>query len=55
MMYDLKNEEEAREYLKNVNIEYSFQCYEEKSPEGCHLLKLCEMSLIDHKLVKLHP
>ncbi|KAK7501403.1 hypothetical protein BaRGS_00007207 [Batillaria attramentaria] len=38
MMYDLKDEEQAKEYLKNVGIEYRFQCYQEKNPEGCHRL-----------------
>ena len=34
MMYDLKNEEEAKEYIKNVGIEYRYQCYHEKRPDG---------------------
>ncbi|KYN50217.1 PREDICTED: cytochrome c oxidase assembly factor 7 homolog [Cyphomyrmex costatus] len=38
MAYDLKNEEEVKEYLKNLHIEYQFGCYNEKKPEVCHLL-----------------
>ena len=36
--YDLKNEDEAKEYLEKVGIEYRFQCYHEKLPDGCHRL-----------------
>ena len=36
--YDLKNEEEAKEYLNNIGIEYHFQCHHEKDPDGCHRL-----------------
>ncbi|KAG5335507.1 COA7 factor, partial [Acromyrmex charruanus] len=38
MAYNLKNEEEVNEYLKNLHIEYQFGCYSEKNPEVCHLL-----------------
>jgi len=31
---DLKNEEEVREYLENLGVEYRFGCYHEKSPKG---------------------
>lgn len=34
MAYDLKNEEDVKEYLKNLHIEYQFGCYSEKKPEG---------------------
>lgn len=37
-MYDLKDEDQVKEYLKNVNIEYQFQCYHEKRHDGCHRL-----------------
>ena len=36
--YDLKDEEQAKEYLENIGVEYRFQCYHEKNPEGCHRL-----------------
>ena len=32
--YDLKDEEQAKEYLEKIGIEYRFQCYHEKNPEG---------------------
>ncbi|XP_028047691.1 LOW QUALITY PROTEIN: uncharacterized protein LOC105834862 [Monomorium pharaonis] len=38
MAYDLKNEEDVKEYLKNLHIEYQYGCYSEKKPEVCHLL-----------------
>ncbi|KYN36177.1 hypothetical protein ALC56_09478 [Trachymyrmex septentrionalis] len=38
MAYNLKNEEELKEYLKNLHIEYQFGCFSEKNPEVCHLL-----------------
>lgn len=34
MAYNLKKEEEVKEYLKNLHIEYQFGCYSEKNPEG---------------------
>ena len=59
-MYDLKDEKQAAEYIKNVGIEYRYQCYQEKSPEGnlqkkerndyCRLrhlrCHLCQLSLV---------
>ncbi|XP_059056218.1 cytochrome c oxidase assembly factor 7 homolog [Achroia grisella] len=38
MAYDLKREEEVKEYIENLGIEYRFGCYKEKKPEVCHLL-----------------
>lgn len=32
--YDLRDEKQAKEYLKNIGIEFRFQCYSEKSAEG---------------------
>ncbi|XP_044764155.1 cytochrome c oxidase assembly factor 7 homolog isoform X2 [Coccinella septempunctata] len=36
--YDFKSEEDVKEFLKNLGIEYRFGCYSEKNPEVCHLL-----------------
>ncbi|KAK2170336.1 hypothetical protein LSH36_3g14019 [Paralvinella palmiformis] len=36
--YDLRKEEEVKEYLDNLGTEYRFQCYYEKRPDGCHRL-----------------
>ncbi|KOX78533.1 Sel1 repeat-containing protein 1 like protein [Melipona quadrifasciata] len=36
--YNFKKEDEVREYLKNLYIEYQFGCLSEKKPEVCHLL-----------------
>lgn len=38
MAYDLKREEEVKEYIENLGIEYRFGCFKEKKPEVCHLL-----------------
>lgn len=34
MAYNLKSEEEVKEFLKNLYIEYKFGCLSEKRPEG---------------------
>ncbi|CAK9801026.1 Cytochrome c oxidase assembly factor 7 homolog [Anthophora quadrimaculata] len=36
--YNLKDENEVKEYLKNLHTEYLFGCHSEKKPEVCHLL-----------------
>ncbi|KAL6734995.1 hypothetical protein Aduo_005478 [Ancylostoma duodenale] len=33
-----KLQEERREYVKNIGIEYRYGCYEEKRADSCHLL-----------------
>uniref|UniRef100_A0A0K0EF59 Sel1 repeat-containing protein 1 n=1 Tax=Strongyloides stercoralis TaxID=6248 RepID=A0A0K0EF59_STRER len=33
-----KIQEERREYVKNIGIEYRFGCYKEKRADSCHLL-----------------
>ncbi|XP_050668521.1 cytochrome c oxidase assembly factor 7 homolog [Leptidea sinapis] len=38
MAYDLQKEEEVKEFVENLGIEYRFGCYKEKKPEVCHLL-----------------
>ncbi|XP_067679273.1 cytochrome c oxidase assembly factor 7 homolog [Haliotis asinina] len=38
MQYDFRDEKQAQEYLKTLDIEYRFQCYKEKKPEGCQRL-----------------
>ncbi|XP_028158883.1 cytochrome c oxidase assembly factor 7 homolog isoform X2 [Ostrinia furnacalis] len=38
MAFDLKKEEEVKEYIENLGIEYRFGCYQEKKPQVCHLL-----------------
>ncbi|XP_049836960.1 cytochrome c oxidase assembly factor 7 homolog [Schistocerca gregaria] len=38
MGVNLKDEEEVKQYLHNLGIEYRFGCYQEKKPEVCHLL-----------------
>lgn len=34
MAFNLKSEEEVKEYLKNLYTEYKFGCLSEKRPEG---------------------
>jgi len=38
MSYDFKKEEEVKEFLDNIGIEYRFGCFSEKKPDSCHLL-----------------
>lgn len=38
MAYDLKQEDDVKEYIENLGIEYRFGCFKEKKPEVCHLL-----------------
>jgi len=35
---DPQNEEEVKEYMDNIGIEYRFGCYSEKNPEVCFML-----------------
>ncbi|XP_022087915.1 cytochrome c oxidase assembly factor 7-like [Acanthaster planci] len=35
---NFKSEEEVKEYLANLETEYNYQCYREKSGEGCYRL-----------------
>ncbi|XP_038048532.1 cytochrome c oxidase assembly factor 7-like [Patiria miniata] len=35
---NFKSEEEVKGYLENLETEYSYQCYREKSGEGCYRL-----------------
>ncbi|XP_063794961.1 cytochrome c oxidase assembly factor 7 [Pseudophryne corroboree] len=37
-LVDFKNEEEVKEYLDNLGVEYSYQCHRERQPDGCHRL-----------------
>lgn len=34
MAFDFKKEEDVKEYLKNLEIQYNFGCLEERNPEG---------------------
>lgn len=36
--YEWKTEEEAKEYIDQVGVEYRFQCYSEGRADGCHRL-----------------
>lgn len=38
MAYDLQKEEDVKDYIENLGIEYRFGCYKEKKPQVCHLL-----------------
>ena len=37
MAWDLKSEEEVKEYLENLSTEYKFGCFSEQKPEGKHI------------------
>ncbi|XP_050440800.1 cytochrome c oxidase assembly factor 7 homolog [Adelges cooleyi] len=38
MSYNFKKEEDVKEYIKNIGIEYRFGCFSEKDPQICQLL-----------------
>ncbi|XP_015923248.1 cytochrome c oxidase assembly factor 7 homolog [Parasteatoda tepidariorum] len=38
MTFKLETEEELKEYIDKLGIEYKFSCFKEKDPEACHLL-----------------
>ncbi|KAL4130692.1 hypothetical protein QTP88_008094 [Uroleucon formosanum] len=38
MSYDFKKEEDVKEYIKNLGIEYRFGCFNEKDAQTCQLL-----------------
>ncbi|XP_059196942.1 cytochrome c oxidase assembly factor 7 [Centropristis striata] len=37
-LINFEDEKEVKQFLDNLAVEYSFQCYKEKSPEGCQRL-----------------
>ncbi|XP_037530756.1 cytochrome c oxidase assembly factor 7 [Nematolebias whitei] len=37
-LINFQDENEVKEYLDNLEVEYSFQCHKEKDPEGCQRL-----------------
>lgn len=36
-LINFQDENEVKEYLNNLEVEYSFQCHKEKDPEGKNL------------------
>ncbi|XP_061834597.2 cytochrome c oxidase assembly factor 7 [Nerophis lumbriciformis] len=37
-LINFEDEEEVKEFLDNLGVEYSFQCYKDNDPEGCQRL-----------------
>lgn len=37
-LFDLRDADQAKEYLDRIGVEYRFQCYHENRPDGCHRL-----------------
>lgn len=37
-LINFEDEQEVKQFLDNLGVEYSYQCYREKDPEGCHRL-----------------
>ena len=37
MAYDMKNEEDVKEFIDNLGIEYRFGCFSEKKPQSTFL------------------
>ncbi|KAA0183365.1 hypothetical protein HAZT_HAZT001829 [Hyalella azteca] len=38
MDYDFQKEEDVKEFLEKLGVEYRFSCFSEKRPDSCHLL-----------------
>ncbi|XP_042224377.1 cytochrome c oxidase assembly factor 7 homolog [Homarus americanus] len=38
MAFDMKKEEDVKEFIDNLGIEYRFGCFSEGKPDSCHLL-----------------
>ena len=36
-LINFEDENEVKQFLDNIGVEYSFQCYKEKDPEGMNL------------------
>lgn len=50
MSVNFQDEDEVKEYVENIGVEYRFGCYSEKKPEGMNDyhaidIMLCEMSM----------
>lgn len=50
MAFDFRKEEDVKQYLHNIGIEYRFGCYSEKKPEG----KISCISVPDSIFLKKH-
>ncbi|XP_028817645.1 cytochrome c oxidase assembly factor 7 [Denticeps clupeoides] len=37
-LINFEDEKEVKQFLDNLGVEYSYQCYRQKDPEGCHRL-----------------
>ncbi|KAJ7986588.1 hypothetical protein DPEC_G00341430 [Dallia pectoralis] len=37
-LINFEDEKEVKQYLDNIGVEFSYQCYKEKDPEGCQRL-----------------
>ncbi|CAB1324201.1 unnamed protein product [Coregonus sp. 'balchen'] len=37
-LINFEDEKEVKQYLDNIGVEFSYQCYREKDPEGCQRL-----------------
>uniref|UniRef100_A0A672K5V0 Cytochrome c oxidase assembly factor 7 n=1 Tax=Sinocyclocheilus grahami TaxID=75366 RepID=A0A672K5V0_SINGR len=37
-LINFEDEQEVKQFLEKLGVEYSYQCYREKDPEGCQRL-----------------
>lgn len=47
-LINFENEAEVKEFLENLGVEYSFQCYKEKDPEGNNSRRCHDFSGAEH-------
>uniref|UniRef100_A0A4W5JYX8 Cytochrome c oxidase assembly factor 7 n=2 Tax=Hucho hucho TaxID=62062 RepID=A0A4W5JYX8_9TELE len=42
-LINFEDEKEVKQYLDNIGVEFSYQCYREKDPEGCQRLSTTQV------------
>lgn len=58
-LINFEDENEVKQFLDNLGVEYSFQCYKEKDPEGnfscavrtLTVLKQCTQARLENKVL----
>lgn len=52
-LINFEDENEVKQFLDNLGVEYSYQCYKEKDPEG-NSLRCSESSGAETHNIKMH-
>lgn len=46
-LINFEDESEVKQFLDNLGMEYSFQCYKEKDPEGNNYLRCSQNNSVE--------